>query len=35
VCSECDDPIDVRTVRAKAGPGYPRAARRSIRTSTD
>ena len=24
VCSECDEPIDVRAVRAKAGPGYPR-----------
>jgi len=23
VCSECDEPIDVRDVRAKAGPGYP------------
>ena len=28
VCSECDEPIDVRTVRAKAGPGYPGAATR-------
>jgi len=25
VCSECDEPIDVRAVRAKAGPGFPRA----------
>lgn len=24
VCSECDKPIDVREVRAKAGPGYPK-----------
>jgi len=24
VCSECAKPIDVREVRAKAGPGYPR-----------
>ena len=23
VCSECDEPLDVRQVRAKAGPGYP------------
>lgn len=23
VCSECDEPLDVRHVRAKAGPGYP------------
>ena len=23
VCSECDQPLDVRHVRAKAGPGYP------------
>jgi DNA-binding HxlR family transcriptional regulator len=23
VCSECEEPIDVREVRAKAGPGYP------------
>jgi hypothetical protein len=23
VCSECDQPLDVRQVRAKAGPGYP------------
>jgi DNA-binding HxlR family transcriptional regulator len=28
VCSECDEPIDVRNVRAKAGPGYPNAATR-------
>jgi len=28
VCSECDQPIDVRTVRAKAGPGHPAAALR-------
>jgi DNA-binding HxlR family transcriptional regulator len=26
VCSECDKPIDVREVRAKAGPGYPKPA---------
>jgi DNA-binding HxlR family transcriptional regulator len=26
VCSECAEPIDVRKVRAKAGPGYPKAA---------
>ena len=26
VCSECDEPLDVRTVRAKSGPGYPKAA---------
>jgi DNA-binding HxlR family transcriptional regulator len=25
VCSECDEPLDVRNVRAKAGPGYHRA----------
>jgi DNA-binding HxlR family transcriptional regulator len=24
VCSECSEPIDVRQVRARAGPGYPR-----------
>ena len=24
VCSECDSPLDVREVRAKAGPGAPR-----------
>jgi DNA-binding HxlR family transcriptional regulator len=24
VCSECEEPIDVRKVRATAGPGYPR-----------
>jgi DNA-binding HxlR family transcriptional regulator len=24
VCSECAEPIDVRQVKAKAGPGYPR-----------
>jgi DNA-binding HxlR family transcriptional regulator len=28
VCSECDEPIDVREVRAMAGPGYPKAATR-------
>ena len=28
VCSECADPIDVRSVRAIAGPGYPKAATR-------
>jgi len=26
VCSECDEPLDVRAVRAKAGPGFPTAA---------
>ena len=24
VCSECEEPLDVRQVRAKAGPGYPK-----------
>ena len=24
VCSECAEPLDVRAVRAQAGPGYPR-----------
>ena len=24
VCSQCDRPLDVREVRAQAGPGYPR-----------
>jgi DNA-binding HxlR family transcriptional regulator len=28
VCSECAEPLDVRTVRPKAGPGYPKAAAR-------
>jgi DNA-binding HxlR family transcriptional regulator len=28
VCSECEEPIDVRQVRATAGPGYPKAAAR-------
>jgi hypothetical protein len=23
VCSECEQPLDVRQVRAKAGPGFP------------
>jgi len=23
VCSECAEPLDVRNVRAKIGPGYP------------
>src|SRR4029078_13465836 len=23
VCSECAEPLDVRAIRAKAGPGYP------------
>ena len=23
VCSQCEEPLDVREVRAKAGPGYP------------
>ena len=23
VCSECDQPLDVREVRAKPGPGFP------------
>jgi DNA-binding HxlR family transcriptional regulator len=26
VCSECEQPFDVREVRAKAGPGYPTSA---------
>jgi len=26
VCSQCAEPLDVRAVRAKAGPGYPKPA---------
>jgi DNA-binding HxlR family transcriptional regulator len=34
VCSECNEPIDVRDMKAKTGPGFPRAAgstRRAVR----
>src|SRR5207237_8476329 len=32
VCSECDEPLDVRQVRAKAGAAYPRSAGGTPRT---
>lgn len=30
VCSECEEPLDVREIRAQAGLGYPHAADRTI-----